>query len=64
MTVDLPSSPDSNGSTQTWFSQIKRDIQAATEYIELRYDNIPVEKGALLVESFSDDPDIERRNPR
>lgn len=64
MTVDVPSSPESNGSVQTLFSQIKRDMQAATEYIELRYDNIPVEKGALLVDLFSDDPDIEGRNPR
>ncbi|KAJ9394538.1 hypothetical protein DTO282F9_8527 [Paecilomyces variotii] len=64
MTLDVPSSQESNGSTHTRFSQIKRDIQAATEYIELRYDNILVDKGALLVESLSEDPDIERHNTR
>ncbi|KAJ9365593.1 hypothetical protein DTO280E4_562 [Paecilomyces variotii] len=64
MAVDRESLPESGDLSQGFFYRIKRDIQSATECMELRFDNIPVEDGSLLVDSLSQDPDIERHRPR
>ncbi|KAJ9215657.1 hypothetical protein DTO166G4_2763 [Paecilomyces variotii] len=64
MAVDTPPTAELNNSAQSWFYRIKGDIRAATESVELRYENISVDKGALLVDSLSQDPDIERYHPR
>ncbi|KAJ9213342.1 hypothetical protein DTO166G4_5149 [Paecilomyces variotii] len=63
MTVNA-SPPQSNDSAQAWFYRIKRQIQTATQCTELRFENISTDQGSLLVDSLSQDPDIERRNPR
>ncbi|KAJ9363747.1 hypothetical protein C8Q69DRAFT_482032 [Paecilomyces variotii] len=64
MTVGTPPVAELNNSAQTWFYQIKSDIRAASESVELRYENISEDKGALLVDSLSEDSDVERYRPR
>jgi hypothetical protein len=51
-------------STQELFYEIKKVIKETTESTELVFKDIPPEKGSLLVDSLSQDADVERLLPR
>jgi hypothetical protein len=50
--------------SQVLFYEIKNAVKETTESTELVFKDIPPEKGSLLVDSLSQDADIERLRPR
>jgi hypothetical protein len=64
----MPLHRSSSGATpksaQELFYEIKKVIKETTESTELVFKDIPPEKGSLLVDSLSQDADIERLLPR